>query len=1020
MLLEKVRKFNEVQNLPTQEQLEKSKYLAEELKAFLDTFKYAWGGEKLGSIESPTELLEKFFFKESKKEKPLILDLWDALKDLYRGFYSNVPERNLNFLGVLAKSLKDQINVIFATFLNMVAIFVFLLVKYKIEAQIYQGIILYLAQEVIEIFDKFSLESDQISILLIQASLNFFFKLNECKMLSNFQFPLKVMQKLESLINFSYQKEFNVLFGNDFDSEFINNKLAAFCALLDTYFMGYDNFNFFLESKSLQIYLSRFETVDFISSKISNQESILTNQPVIKAHEKLIRSYMCLHLKTNLLAMSIEGVNTTNCYDIERMKQILFIISNYCKYESFIQEEFRSVCEILVKMEEEDPIVKEKLHEIFSKDVLISLFKNCFFKQCSLNINEAIDKTEILFPIFECLFDNKKDEYRAFWDELSTYIQEPFKDLVQEGETLQRLYEENHPFFYKQYFIIESKISEFDWVIDFFFKVIDPDNTEKYKAEIGFQKVFYNCLLDLVVSPVLFMIDSNIVTQILNFFFNEFSPEKLSNALLKFGEKVISFIKIVEDDLAQNQNLDFFQDKLGKVNVFRLLFDFRQKDSFDNDFRVSFKLKSNYFPVLFLTFYRGNTSATIPEEIIIPLVDLYRKELRSSITSLVNIVSFSIKRKLKEDLSFDLFTFEFFNDTCLGRYLHIPQVKEYFKEKLTILTDIFSGSDNNKTFEEDLIYRLSAFSKAKQVRGELSFKDCIDFWVSEGILEKNLNFALNTIENFQKLILENSSHGNEITHISEIEVKVKENGIIKNEGSLLEFWKLSAELLEAEFSTHHRELNQYWNYETDESLKNHYTIYFTTVWKILLEWLERIDQRILYFYSIEDEDHRLMRVIKSLYSCYQAMMVQKLTVNSKLGTPKSQMEEELSIKETLEEEKEFFKKIFLKFIIFLTPNPQAIRGDFEKIRSDALLEIFREINPCVATSGDILPCIKGFEARIYKNSIINRFRILVPLVAILMIYFKKCLKGILGDQSQETYQATKKHFPLYPRKLALL
>ena len=985
-----------------------------------------------------TELFKSGFsiHSENSTEKPLVFVLWETVWRLYNNLYSSNPENSSNTLGILVSSSKDLANLLIVNFIRMLKNNFLFAMQRNPQNQDFkekEGIMSQFAEKLFNIFDEFSLESDRVSIILAQVILEFSQDFLENRIMTGVQFPLKVFQKLESFIRMSFEnEEFPQKIKNDSEAKFIYNRIVHFTLILHEYVENLDEQTLGPQIKHLQDYLSKFEVIDFISNLPTPQEKGEdSNAYLRKIQERLIRSYVSFHIKID--TKTLDDTDKNNYYYTrERLHQIWITISKYCKYENYFSEELQNCWDIIRAKREQDPTFEERLDEIFTREILVYLFKNCLFAQDFLHLDEIKEQGDILERhLLESLFKNQEDEVKIFWEELGNCIHELFKKIIQEGEVLEKLYNEKNPLFYKQYLIIENKMNRFSWVINFLAKI--TSRTLFCSHFKKFLKAFEEGLWDLMVSPIFFFIEYNSNSRFRNLFSkcnigdsDKNSLDKISRAFIKLGEKSIDLIQMIEHNLMENQNVAYLHEKLiAGFGGSRYDSPFREKEPYFNDLRISFQIKSKLVPVAFL---RCLERSRVHKNMILDLVKFYKKDLKTSMKSLVNITFCFMKHKITEDNKIDIMSFDLFNDRALYFDIKNEELKEYFKEKFLIFVDMISNPDPTKTFEEDFLWRLAALKNFFQLY-DLLHVNFEDLWIKDEIMAKVSPFMIYILEGFNKLILEYSPNINSISFLSELSIQPKANSMFSKEDNLKEFTRIALDIIVKQLSC----INFGLCYLANDGLV-HKEKSFQSLWNVFTKLIDTFDERMILMSSLGDDHKLLNNFIWELWSCYLGFLEQMITLKSnkegedsilicwkknvdkgkgkKKGLfdledfmdnlqensnkPENEQKNEKMEEENLKEilNAEFFKKWFLKLMIFSAPAPRrnlTLHDEIFSMQEKALLEILNEVKPFILIQGEIMPSIKqvkGLDVEIYSNKIANRIRILSSILSNLRLQFE--------------------------------
>jgi len=1031
------KKLTSNPDLSSQEQFERLQVFNENLDALKDSLAFFF---KVKNKDEYTGLFKRVFATSSENgtEKSLVFVLWETIWGLYNKLYSSNPEKSSNTLGILASTSKDLANLLVVNFIQMLKDNLLLTIRRNAQDHDFKemkGIMAQFAEQFFNIFDESSLDSDRVSIIFAQAILEFSHEFFDKKNMSKIQFPFKVFQKLEDFIRMSFENdEFHQKLKNSSEAEFIYSRVIHFTLILHEYVENLNAIILGPQIRYLQDYLSKFQVIDLISNlPTPGEEEGCSNAYLRKVQERLIRSYVSLHIKID--TKTLDDMNKNNYYTRERLNQVWIIISKYCKYENYFKEELQNCWDIIRTKEEQDPTFGERPHEIFTREVLASLFKNCLFNQDSLNMDEIAEQGNLLESSIESLYEHQKNEDRALWNKLANYIHEPFKRIIQEGETLEKLYNENNPLFYKQYLITENKVNGFAWVIDFLSRIMEGNSSNENKTE--FLKTFDECLCDLLVSPVLFLIDFQSNERLRTLFsdrdfgdFSQNSLEKIRSTFVKLGEKTIDLIQIIKQNSIENKNIAYLLGKIGASFGSRYNSVLQEKEPYSNDLRIGFQIKSKLAPVVFMRYLDPAGSEGF-DNMIVDLVKFYKSDLKTTIESLVDITFYLMKQKITENSIGNLISFGFFYDSTLSFDTDQDEVNEYLREKFFILTDMISNLDPTKNFEEDLLWRLSALDNFLQLF-DVSHSTFEELWIKNEIMPKISQFTFYIMEGFQKLILEYSPNINSITYLSELSIQPKANSMFPKEDSLKEFARFALDLIGKQLGTINSGLN-YIKYNADKEKP------IKSLWDVFSNSIEKFDERIILMCSLGDDKGLIDSFVKSLWDCYEGLLEQMTTMKSnKQGTSipvhkkkkfgkgkgkrkglfasrtktpdledfmdnvkESADQPEIEQKnEKLEDEKlkemlnvEFFKKLLLKLMLFsVSVRKGSILEEASSIKKQAFLDILNEIKPFILSQGEIMPNIKqvkGFGAEIYPNKIINRIRIISPILSNLRSQFEK-------------------------------
>ena len=659
--------------------------------------------------------LKRLFYSDPEDitAKPAIIEIFEITDSLHTSFYHTVDDENINLLGALSSSLKDNINGLTKQALCFITRSLECLCEqvYKQDLEVLGGFgeqYLLTVRSVVEMIlakiEKFGLNKNYISVLVFSQLAYSLRVVAPYKVSSDLNIPVVLVKKLRSMVEWTHTKEFADFLDNKPDDSTVSRINALIIKLLVD---AAANDNLIAAAKEEAVKdVGSSDTVYDITRNIMFS-SMLTNKQTRQVQEQIIRGY--LHITIHMLLPEwVE--DKTHFFNFDVFTEIWKLIGTYSSYERLDFIEFKQSIAILMKYS----IASLTNSKIFGVEVMSRLCCDYFFGITSISTAEG-DFAEIIKDIIYNIYYSKAVQYNSVTENFPKKAQESFDLLQSKGNELVTLYNEDSSIFVKEALKLGSLVENFTERLMHLFslKGYHPYNRVLLTKDLTEQLT--TSLIKFSFSPLFCMIVSTNITKIQEIIIE--SAEESNNNLSLYSDQITNYAaKIIElqsliNQHSKNNDLiaeNFFR-KISLISAShqypKNLWESLYKESYSTDIKDIFTLNSKLIPILYLDSIDIQSMAykTFPEKIV-DVVTIIVDNLPTSIDFTLSTLKAKIKIASEEQMQVPWSSITPFKSLYITCHYLVSEVKEYVqKSSKLLLSHLISENSISNLNEEEML-----------------------------------------------------------------------------------------------------------------------------------------------------------------------------------------------------------------------------------------------------------------------------------------------------------------------------
>jgi len=889
-----LEKFRELKDTPKQEQAKKVEVLIEYLlgtRRNIDLLKSL-------SVQRDPPANQDLFYKKlfcidaemnRPDTKPPVIEMWRIALEAYREYYSTVANESKSLFGKTSSEIKDKINLLTYLTISIANTSISDLTDsvddengqsvevFKAE---YHLTICEILEEVIKMFEDYSLQSNYISILLLFAVFEMFREVGLFEVCNSLQIPVRLIKKFEGLVELVYTPNFDAYFKNIDDPEFSFKILKIVCKMFGDIFISYNHGE--LNEKAKKDYLthmSGFSTIDVISN-MNSPETRPNTEYGRRTQEEIIRYYVAIHLQSQIYTFQDEENVQIVYYNVERLRQVWRLILDYSEYEKYISEEFNMTFDLIEGLNDGEDS-EDKVQQVLNSEVVSAVFSKSIF---NLDVDYDVKEFETVKEVLHALANSPS--WEIFSAELAITLQQKFDSILDEAEALEFLFVQYDPGFIKSYYVAEYRVSEFMKRLWNIIRLMKTYEFTMLANDPSVQSVLSEYLARFINSPIFHLIGlqngNNLA--IVNFIYTmTISNQLFVNIIPHYLSRIPEIIATINQELVkdgENGNGLFLQKLMALQNSLYSLDKFFVESYFDDPRKIH-----NANSVLFLPAFLNVAGITSlrdlgnAEILISDLINGLDERLVDTTKSLVNAKYLAHLAVMKKNYEENLASFVIVDDEAIRSWTSIPAVKSYCLKKGGILIDLLTRKDKSKSFEESFLFRLSAFKHLQELTTDIGFENFLIFITVDQNLENVMKSAFLILEDFLTIVSNHLENGKE-PFLSGARMNIKKNDLISSEKNL----NYLLELVEATVANQFHIIANTLKYGMKIFIggggahrQSRTRInYLDRLFAILSVYLEKIDPELLSLHAIKDPERMrgksLFKIMQALYYCYENLL----------------------------------------------------------------------------------------------------------------------------------------------------
>ena len=1040
--LEKAREISTMQNASPEELSDKLKVLSLYIAAIsFDVELYKTDVTGQTSSSDLKNLLRRLFcvnVDDNRPDKePALIEIWKITTSQYKLHYSKVTDEDRNMFAKASNSLKDNANIVMSNLIGLINSIITQITSFPIEQSPVEVIINFeeefyfpmnfLLEDMLQRFENYSLVSNYQSILSLISIFYVFREITSMQASAYLNVPLRIIKKVESFLELSFTEEFENLFDNPKDAELIYRVISLLFELLGNLFMCFEtNELVSAAAKEYLAHMAKFTQIELILEHAKNAKKH-TNKSAQLAQDQIIRYYVALHLRSQLLAFTLNEAEQILFYNVERLKQAWQIIQFYSFGGRCLGGELSMTIEILESLSGE-------VNDLMCEKVINSDVLTLFMTKSYLNLEEEDDAGDFenLAEAIDSL--SYKEGWSTFASNLANHLQEIFESLLQQGHDLQNPKVSNDKTTIKPLFIIEYKMFKFGKRLLPLLNLMSRYEQTAISTDPNLQKVITEYLPKVITSPIFYLLGSDNITELIENFPTLSILQPIMNTLLQlYPDKILEGSIFIKNELEKKKDVDSDDMFMKKFKAFRSStgdFDGLFSEDFFDDIQEAHRINSN---ITFLNFMKDLQIGQIDsdnETFQNQISEFFTKlsQLDPELTKLtIEIRYLLLLRAIKKNKKKNILDLYVINESGLSDNLDRLACFDYFNKKLVTTTTILQNAVGSND-EDILLYRLCVLATkvATIVSLPESFLQINTYF---NIIGPNLLFCIEVIKTLYDLSSKVGEFASE-DYISDVKISpsnLKYETISQNPS---QFIGIAKDLLHSYFVSIYKAIKH------SKGQKKHKNS-LRTAWDLLSESLDVISPKLLYLCVLDKKrrsTHNLSNLIGSMFKLYSAVysslysnekeddLQQEKHPKPKQSNKKGKktfrdlykakknannQENKVKIKEEpahsiiqiediinpvdekvdLQKDKETYERILFKFIIFYDPElfpldnrQQEVYRSFIKKAEFILCGVI--VHQPEESKENIFVTEKeknALNVEVYRNYVINRIRNLSPV-----------------------------------------
>ena len=923
---------------------------------------------------------------DESSKKPYFLRFWEIVSSQYRSYYSNVWDESYYLVGGNNETTKDKINIIMGNLLEMVAFSMGGVVTHaetngeKLEYLVEEKYLLSmctLTEDLVNMLDGFSYKKNYASILVLLKTWEVLKTMALTKFAVEMHAIFKIVNKIEELLQWSFSKDFEEEFEAAKDSKYFSKIIEFSMRVIKSTPV---TCGFKTNEKSNEKFIAHLSSFSYFELIRANDslDKKPKNKYASNAREEIVRNYVELHL----IFQQYLCRNQNIFYNKDSLKEAWSIIINNCTIDKDLNQEFSTIVHI-------QQVIGTPFDQVFEVNLFVPFLKECLF---NVHVDCNVNKIYQLATVLKSYWDHS-EVFEAFKTQLSNYFQETFEDLLQEEQVLSSLLSNSEKFrSRKKLYNFEFRISSF---LTRLFAFLNLTGTgESITLTSMFTELLNAYLPKIAASPLFYLMGERAVVMLIDLYRPERIKENpLVDSLLDFlpdPAQDTSFARgVLKEDSACSKIL---QSKINTLTKNNLRFTEYFTECFlDDPFEVHL-INSNLFHKVYLNnvHFCPKTSSSIRNyieprliiyaditKLILEFCVLYFKASKtvpnkstiSTISSLV-LVQHSIILK---------------NDAMIFE-------QKYTRDKKKLLVSILICCNKSKSEEDDFLYRVCALLYLEEIKPAIldrSFKELLSDFA------ELLQFWLEMFTNVLPNILSNSTNLFLFKNVDEKSDKSKRSS--ENKVYLLQ---TLPQIFENHFNDtfHDAKVAKNMNYNLEEREQNFKK--YNDVAELTLQFIDTLDSKLLYLHTFRESfpmANPYNKVVKVVYDLSmqtlidilefkdsnhmfeQSIIDNNIAMNSELESNQLELDDKVSRE----------KLVLSKVVLFYQPGFSLFHYKTEhfsivkNILTDYSL-LISTFDTEITDNIDLSIKLSDIKVPKYKNTTINKLRVLCPLTSFLI------------------------------------
>ena len=894
-------------------------------------------------------MLKKLFDVDeaNKSNKPSILELWTAASTLYKRFYTSIQDEVEENMENPNASLKNKANTLMSRVVVLITTaFPKLLKKNastegveKIFANSYHTTVEAILETILKAVETFSFDSNYLSTLIWRDIASLIREVSSYRIAVSLQIPLKAIKKLKALLKWSYTQEFQNFFEFMPDKTYVTKIVQV---LMNLFIDILARTEYSLATKLDYFgYLSSFSEVNLMINKKS-EEKKLFYVCAYNVQEQLIRCYLRVHLEAQL-TIPKDSKNTELIYCTERvLTQAWELIISYSSFQRSFLPELESTHKIIgtvLKTESTTP-------KVLNFEVISALYSNCLF---NLEVDYTLSSYEQIREILVHLYNSRPGDYEHFASQLSLLIQENSETVLREAESLDGIYYRNDPAFIKRYYNTKAKVIKFTERLILLLSIKQDRDYKDLLSDPDLQKAFRTHFAKLVVSPAFYMLGADSISIMTEICLDSETVKTLQSvALPEYVKKIANISKLLQQHVDQKDNME---SMLKRKLRFLVASDFDigsfLADSVSDDIKKTYGINSRLLNIIYLNSINV-LQMPFPSdacEKVTRFATALNQELVEVVTATM-ILTFDVQEKTasnKKEIT--IISLNLIHDSTLTVWTTLPVVRDYFKRKVAVLTDMLIDKSSQEANKGSFLRKFSAFYRLQEMIAKLSLEDLLEALNTKGVIESIFELSLNVLP---------FSRDSDLEANKLIEQRF---AFSKNEGELQYLYSHLEKALVNHFDLMSKlfELEVPQNHAKRDKLIRLQDSYLRRIRKILLKSLNGYDIKPNLLEPQTGDKFSPSKITNSLYHCCEVILNRLVDTHSRYNKRKifnekgkEEMMVEVQGKSTVPElsyEKKIFSLLLSKMFTFYDSSFSApsikppYRGVFCEFLKDVLTQV---------------------------------------------------------------------------------